>query len=73
MRAGRADRLIRYTLNSIQDEKENGMAKIYARKIREREINPATGEVWKLADVPERWREQVKELLNAEVEMNDRD
>ncbi len=39
------------------------MAKIYLRKIRGEEINPATGEVWKLEDVPVRWRAEVESLL----------
>ena len=39
------------------------MAKIYLRKIKGEEINPATGEVWKLEDVPARWRAEVESLL----------
>ena len=39
------------------------MAKIYAAQIRERAINPATGLAWRIEDVPARWREAVKELL----------
>lgn len=39
------------------------MAKIYLRKIKNEEINPATGEVWKLEDVPARWRAEVESLL----------
>ena len=39
------------------------MAKIYLRKIKSEEINPATGEVWKLEDVPARWRAEVESLL----------
>ena len=39
------------------------MAKIYLRKIKGEEINPATGEVWKLEDVPLRWRAEVESLL----------
>ena len=39
------------------------MAKIYLRKIKGEEINPATGEAWKLADVPIRWRAEVEVLL----------
>ena len=39
------------------------MAKIYLRKIKGEEINPATGEVWKLEDVPLRWRSEVEKLL----------
>lgn len=40
------------------------MAKIYYRKIVAGDINPATGEAWKIEDVPERWREEVQELLD---------
>ena len=40
------------------------MAKIYYRKIIAGDINPATGEAWKIEDVPERWRAEVQELLN---------
>lgn len=41
------------------------MAKIYYRKISEGQINVKTGEAWKLEDVPQRWREEVRMLLNA--------
>jgi len=40
------------------------MAKIYYRKIVAGDINPATREAWKIEDVPERWREEVKSLLD---------
>lgn len=39
------------------------MAKIYAAKIRERAINPATGLAWRIEDVPARWREDVRKLV----------
>ena len=39
------------------------MAKIYLRKIKGEEISPVTGEAWKLADVPIRWRAEVESLL----------
>lgn len=39
------------------------MAKIYAAKIRNRAINPATGKEWCIEDVPARWREDVAKLL----------
>lgn len=39
------------------------MAKIYAAKIREHAINPATGQEWRIEDVPARWREDVAKLL----------
>ena len=43
------------------------MAKLYAQKINNQEINALTGEVWKLQDVPMLWRVEVEELLNAET------
>lgn len=39
------------------------MAKIYVKKILNGDINAATGEPWKLEDVPERWRDAVEVLL----------
>lgn len=39
------------------------MAKIYYRKIVNHEINTATGEEWKIEDVPVRWREEVREMI----------
>ena len=39
------------------------MAKIYCRKIMAGDINPATGEAWKINDVPDRWRDEVQALL----------
>jgi len=43
------------------------MAKIYLKKIKNKEMNTATGEAWKLKDVPVFWRVEVEELLNAET------
>lgn len=39
------------------------MVKIYIRKITEKAINPSTGEAWRIEDVPDRWREQVREAI----------
>ena len=39
------------------------MAKIYAATIRDNATNPATGKEWRLEDVPARWREAVRKLL----------
>lgn len=39
------------------------MAKIYYKKIINGEINSATGEAWKLEDVPAKWREEVRKLI----------
>jgi hypothetical protein len=39
------------------------MAKLYAQKITNNEINAQTGEVWKLEDVPILWRAEVQALL----------
>jgi|GEM_PF-975078 hypothetical protein len=45
------------------------MAKIYLKKIKNGNTNPLTGETWKLEDVPELWRDEVQQLLEAgEVE-----
>jgi len=40
------------------------MAKIYYRKITAGEINPTTGEVWTINDVPARWQTEVQALLD---------
>lgn len=39
------------------------MAKLYAQKIINGEINSVTGEVWKLEDVPMLWRAEVEAIL----------
>jgi hypothetical protein len=41
------------------------MAKLYLKKIKNKEMNTATGEVWKLEDVPMLWRAEVEGLLTA--------
>jgi len=41
------------------------MAKLYAQKINNQEINAQTGEAWKLEDVPMLWRAEVEALLTA--------
>jgi hypothetical protein len=46
------------------------MAKLYAQKITNNEMNTLTGDVWKLEDVPMLWRAEVEELLE---EHNDSD
>lgn len=43
------------------------MAKIYYRKITNKETNPATDKEWTIDDVPERWREEVQALLDEGV------
>jgi hypothetical protein len=43
------------------------MAKLYAQKITNNEINALTGEAWTLEDVPMLWRAEVEELLNVET------
>jgi hypothetical protein len=40
------------------------MAKLYAQKITNNEINALTGEVWKIEDVPMLWREEVGRVLD---------
>lgn len=39
------------------------MAKLFLNKIKSGEINPATGEAWKLEDVPMLWRAEVEAML----------
>jgi hypothetical protein len=39
------------------------MAKLYLQKINNKEINIATGDVWKLEDVPMLWRAEVEAML----------
>lgn len=39
------------------------MVKLYIRKITSGDINPVTELPWTIDDVPERWREQVREAL----------
>lgn len=39
------------------------MAKLYYNKIKNKELNHMTGEVWKIEDVPFLWRAEVQELL----------
>lgn len=46
------------------------MVKIYVRKIREKAINPKTGEVWVVADVPEKWRAAVARELEKYEDMD---
>lgn len=43
------------------------MVKIYVKLIKSGKINAATGEPWKIDDVPERWREEVRRELESEV------
>ena len=43
------------------------MVKFYLIKIKKNEINPNTGDIWKLKDVPKLWRKKV------EIELNDED
>lgn len=40
------------------------MAKVYARKIKNGEINTATGTPWCIDDVPDRWKDAVQKLLD---------
>ena len=40
------------------------MAKLFLAKIKRGEINPTTGEVWKIEDVPMLWQQEVQTLLD---------
>lgn len=42
------------------------MKKKYVRVLEEREINPKTGEIWRINDVPTTWREQVRAQIEAD-------
>lgn len=42
------------------------MAKLYYKKITSGAINPDTGEVWTIEDVPIKWREEVRQMLENE-------
>ena len=41
------------------------MVKLYLSKINNKELNPVTGLPWAVEDVPELWRSQVQEALDA--------
>jgi hypothetical protein len=43
------------------------MAKLYASKIRNKETNVMTEDVWSMNDVPERWRQEVQSILDEEI------
>ena len=40
------------------------MGRFYGLKIKNGEINPATGEAWTLNDVPKLWRKATEKWLN---------
>lgn len=40
------------------------MAKLYYNKIKNKEVNSTTGEVWAISDVPALWKKQVQEMLD---------
>ena len=44
------------------------MAKLFLKKIVNKETNPFTGEVWKLEDVPLKWRAEVEALLEEDTD-----
>ena len=46
------------------------MVKIYVRKIREKAVNPKTGEAWAVEDVPEKWRAAVAKELEKYGDMS---
>lgn len=39
------------------------MGEFYGKKIKKEEINPRTGFVWEMIDVPVLWKEKVKDWL----------
>lgn len=42
------------------------MANKYAKKLEQRQINPNTGEVWNIADVPSIWLAKVEAKIDAD-------
>ncbi len=44
------------------------MTKIYHRKITSGDIHPVTNEAWTIDEVPERWREEVRALLDGNTQ-----
>ena len=42
------------------------MVNKYARKLEEREVNPATGGVWSINDVPATWRSKTRAKVEAD-------
>lgn len=54
------------SLNSERSSEVGLMVKIYVKIILSEKINPATGEPWKIDDVPERWREEVRKEIEGE-------
>ena len=49
------------------------MVQKYARVLEGREVNPSTGEAWKITDVPTIWRTKVQEKIEADGYMVDED
>lgn len=42
------------------------MVRFYVHKIESRSMNPNTGQIWSVMDVPERWRIMVESELQKE-------
>lgn len=40
------------------------MGAFYGNKIRNNEMNPKTGEIWKLGDVPSLWKAKTEQWLS---------
>lgn len=45
------------------------MARVYADMIKAKKINPKTQEVWKIEDVPARYQEEVRRILEEEASL----
>jgi hypothetical protein len=58
---------LRSASSSWHESLEDSMAKLYAQKITNNEINAFTGETWKLEDVPMLWRSEVEAIVRGEV------
>ena len=44
------------------------MGRFYGTKIKSGDINPATGEAWKIEDVPKLWRKATERWLAANAD-----
>lgn len=44
------------------------MVKLYVAKINNAELNPLTGNIWTIEDVPTLWRQKVQEALDEQTE-----
>lgn len=48
----------------LTSQRGDDMGRFYGTKIKNAEINPKTGEAWKLEDVPRLWKNATQKWLN---------